>query len=337
MGIATPAPTTVPPTALPPTTAPTVAPTVVSPIPPPTDATTPITAKVLAEWHVSMPETMAFGFDSVWVPSHRDPNVMTRIDPVTNQTIATIDGIGYQAHQAIVAGDSVWVTGYGLKKIDPKSNAITSSIQDTEHYSYVAYGFGSLWATNESDRLDRIDPGTSKIIASIELGDGYVDYINVVFATDSAIWVDHIDEAELIRIDPATNSIVSKTPDEELVNEAKSTTSIPKGNGSDFIWKAVTHGGLRGLLRIDPNTGAGITFLAMSPEQIVGTWFLAVTDKSIWVGGHGQFERVDVATNQIEATYKTQIRGDGFIAIGFGSVWLAYEGANLFQRLDIAP
>src|SRR5258706_3584873 len=243
-----------------------IAPTAVPPIPAPADPTTPITAKVLAEWHVSMPEEIAFGFDSVWVPSHRDPNVMTRIDPVTNQTIATIDGIGYQSHQALVVGDSVWVTGYGLKQIDPKTNTIIASIQETTPYSYLAYGFDSLWATNGSDRLDRIDPNTSQIVASIELGDGYMDYVNVVFVTDRAIWVDHIDEAELIRIDPTTNKIVSKTPYEELLNEAKSTTNIPKGNGSDFIWKVVSPGGL---LRIDPNKGAGIRFLAMSPEQIV--------------------------------------------------------------------
>src|SRR5690349_4410542 len=65
--------------------------------PPTTIATTnpvaPVTAKVIAEWKVSNPSFIAFGFGSVWVTDHYGHNI-TRIDPVSNKVIAVIRGIG---------------------------------------------------------------------------------------------------------------------------------------------------------------------------------------------------------------------------------------------------
>src|SRR5262249_48590340 len=171
-----------------------------------------------------------------------------------------------------------------------------------------------------------------KIVASIVLGDGYVDCNNDVAVTSTAVWVVHCDEGELIKIDPTTNRIVARISVTRLVNEAKSSRDIPTGKGSDFLWGVIPGG----LLRIDPNTGTGASFLPLSPEQI-GDGFFSVTDKAIWIAGDGQIEKVNVATNQIEATYQTHDKGTAFVGIGFDSVWIGYENTGLVQRLDIAP
>src|SRR5262249_53130207 len=68
-------PTEMPPSAVPPTQAPTAK---------------PLGEHVVAEWKMSIPEDIVFGFGSVWVPSHRSPNITTRIDPVSNKVIAVI-------------------------------------------------------------------------------------------------------------------------------------------------------------------------------------------------------------------------------------------------------
>ena len=62
----------------------------------------------------------------------------------------------------------------------------------------------------------------------------------------------------------------------------------------------------------------------------------AVTNDAIWLAGEGQINRVNVATNQIDATYATE-PGGTYICIGFGSVWLANYDKSLVQRLDVIP
>ena len=322
-----PATTPLAPTAIPPTSAPTVAPAAEDPVTPPT-------AKVIAEWKVNNPSGVYIGFDSVWIPGHHDKTT-TRIDPATNQVIAVIEGTGDHAEQALAVGDVLWVTGQrnDTSWIDPKTNSVSTTVSPVPgELHYIAYGFNSLWITTRDNKLDRVDPTTSEIIASIPYADGRADCQGFVFATTAAIWVDMCDKAELIRVDPATNSVMSKTLYATLIEEAKAQTTIPSGKGTDFIWISA----VGGLLRIDPNTGAGLTFLPLTHEQ-QGDAFLAVSDQAIWFGGLGQINRLNVATNQIDATYITDPGTIIHLAIGFGSVWLENYDRNLVQRLDVAP
>jgi hypothetical protein len=298
----------------------------------PAPTATPPAAKVIAEWTVINPEDIVFGFDSVWVPSRRDPNVTTRIDPVSNEVIAVIKGTGQWAKSAAVTGDSVWVAGQSndLAPIDPKTNTLGTKVPGD--HPRIVYGFNSIWAVgHQGEPLDRVDPATSTIIASIPLG-GTVSgegEENDVLVTVSAVWV--ISNGELIKIDPATNSVVMRTTFDRILEEAKAQTTVPAGKGTDFIWLSLD----KGLVRIDPNTGAGLTLLLLSAEQLGS---VAVTDNAVWLGGYGQINRVNVATNQIDATYMVQQHGALIIVrVGFGSVWVTSEVTNLVQRLDITP
>ena len=101
----------------------------------------------------------------MWVPSRRDPNATARIDPVSNKVVALIQGTGWRAHEAVVVGDSVWVTGErdDTGRIDPSTNAVVATVPGA--HPHVAYGFGSIWGTTRDDTLDRIDPDTGKVIA----------------------------------------------------------------------------------------------------------------------------------------------------------------------------
>jgi hypothetical protein len=56
----------------------------------PTPTLTPPVAKVIAEWKINIPTDIVFGFGSVWVPGHRDPNATIRIDPVSNKLIHSL-------------------------------------------------------------------------------------------------------------------------------------------------------------------------------------------------------------------------------------------------------
>ena len=298
--------------------------------PPPTQAPTekPLPEHVVAEWTIVKPEDIVFGFDSVWVPSRRSPNVTTRIDPVTNLVIAVIEGTGYLAKSAVVSGDAVWIAGqrYDLAPIDPSTNTVGTKVLG--NHPRIAYGFDSIWAVgHQGEPLDRVEPATSKIIASIQLADTVTDPTeeNDVLVTASAVWV-VVWNGQLIKVDPVTNSVVLRTTFDKVVEQAKAQTTVPTGKGTEFIWLGLRNG----LVRIDSNTGAGLSFL----KTQVGS--IAVTDDAIWVSGNGQINRVNVATNQIDATYKLGA-GTPIVRIGLGSIWVAYSDANLVQRLDVAP
>jgi DNA-binding beta-propeller fold protein YncE len=301
------------------------------------------TAKVLAEWKVNNPSGIFIGFDSVWVPGYHD-STTTRIDPATNKISAVIQGTGDHAEQALAVGDVLWVTGQrdDTTWLDPKTNTVTKTAPKIkgEHH-YIANGFNSLWITTGDNKLDRVDPATSKIMASIPYADGYADCQGFVVATTTAIWVEQCDKAELIKVDPATNSVASKTPWTTLIDQAKAQATVPAGKGIDFIWIYIVgdegEGGIpEGLLRIDPNTGTGLTFLPLIPDQS-GDGFIAISDEAAWIGGLGQINRVNIATNKIDATYKTDPGAIIHLGIGFGSIWLENYEENLVQRLDITP
>lgn len=289
-----------------------------------------LTATVLAEWQMNHPADLAFGFDAVWIPSLRTNSTM-RIDPATNQLVTEIKGTGFRAKRALVTADRVWVTGQSndTVAIDPQTNTVGVAVPGM--HTGLAYGFGSIWTTSNNDGLDRVDPATGEIITSIPLGDGVIDCWNEVYIADAAVWVDHCDEGELIKVDPTTNRIVTKLSNEQLISAAKAQATIPTGKGTDFVWRVVAGG----LLRTDPTTGAGLTFLPLRREQSGDAW-VTVTDDAVWLSGDGQINRVNVATNQIEATYLTY-PGITKVGIGFGSVWVIYEFDDRVQRLDIAP
>ena len=213
---------------------------------------------MIAEWPIHYPQDIVFGSDAVWVPSRRSPNVTTRIDPVTNQVDQGYRGNRILAKSAVVAGDSVWVAGQydDLAPIDPKTNTVGAKVPG--NHPRIAYGFGSIWAVgHQGEPLDRVDPATSKIVASIPLSGTVSDSSeeNDVLVTASAVWV--ISNGELIKIDPATNSISLRTTLDKVVEEAKAQTTVPAGKGTDFIWWSLD----QGLVRIDPNTGVGLTLL----------------------------------------------------------------------------
>ena len=310
-----------------------------------TSTAKPIGEHVIAEWTVDNPSGVFIGFGSVWVPGHHD-RTTTRIDPASNTVIAVVQGTGFHSEEALEVGDVLWVTGQqnDTTWIDPKTNTAPASAPRVPGQLHnIAYGFDSVWITTAGNVLDRIDPATGKIISSTRYEDGVADCQGFVAATATAVWVEECDTAELIKIDPATNGVVSKTPYATLIAQAQAQPTLAAGRGTDSIWICIPQDQLKsdssyaqGLLRVDPNHASGLAFLPLTPEQ-AGSGYIAVTDESVWLGGSGQINRVNVVTNRVDATYLTDPGTIIQVAFGFGSVWLENYSKNLVQRLDAAP
>ena len=257
---------------------------------------------VIAEWNVQAPAGIYAGLDSIWVPGHSS-GTTTRIDPTTNTVTAIV------------------------------ASADAEQLPPPE-------GFGSLWFATQENTVARVDPKTNFVIATIVLDTAPLDIRNGLVVADTAIWVLQSDHGQLIRIDPATNKIVSTTKWTDLIAAARTKTTIPAGKGPAFLWIQLAGdeggGGIpKGLLRLDLKTGAPLTFLPWAADQN-GDGHLTITDDKLWYGAGSHLYRIDVATNRIDATYSIA-PGIIHVAIGFGSVWLANYEEAIVQRLDVAP
>src|SRR5262249_20646020 len=74
---------------------------------------------------------------------------------------------------SLAADGGVWVaSSAGVQRIDPATNSIVAriSLPQVGDSGMLAWADGSMWATQESGVLTRIDPLTNRAIATIALG-----------------------------------------------------------------------------------------------------------------------------------------------------------------------
>ena len=135
---------------------------------------------------------------------------MVRIDPRTNQLVATIRTGGRPVH--VAADDrSVWVA-YPLdtlvKRIDPRTNRVVASLRVAQPQG-VALGFGSVWVPSQrGGEVLRVDPRTELRTVG---GAGRIRVAGkpayLAIGTD-AVWVGTTDQT-LQRIDPGTGRVTA--------------------------------------------------------------------------------------------------------------------------------
>jgi hypothetical protein len=153
--------------------------------------------------------------------------------------------------------------------------------------SAIAIGFGSLWVeTHRGTTIDRIDPTSDKVSASIDVGQQSCGSPGIGFGR---VWVTSCgDSAKTVVVDPATNQIVGSF----------------EGGGlsmvftSDALWipdHATGH-----LLEIDPTSYKVRKDFGASPTGVPA--FVLASGGFIWLveiaGDHlgGTFAKIDPAT-----------------------------------------
>ena len=94
------------------------------------------------------------GGDFLWLS--REPGIV-RIDPDTGIGLTLVPGVtGAMA----VTDDAVWVGNEDgrLYRINVATNKVDATYEFPEHMTFLAAGFGSLWAASEyTDRFTRLD------------------------------------------------------------------------------------------------------------------------------------------------------------------------------------
>jgi virginiamycin B lyase len=199
-----------------------------------------------------------------------------------------------------------------------------------------------------------------RVTARIPVGAGPTD----VVAGEGAVWVANATQGTVSRIDPATNTVTRTT------QVGRNPVRLAAGLG--WIWVADETGQtvsslapLAGLLhRTVPVTGhlspddlavgagmlwvrSGNRLLSLDPAtntmtDRTGDWEVggggtAAVDGLLWLSGTtrtgaGQIVRVDPSTSRVIDRFTTP--GDGALAVGGGSVWVAGSATQTIYRYD---
>ena len=186
----------------------------------------------------------------------------------------------------------------------------------------VAVGAGAIWVAH-SDRVTRIDPATSEIVATIILGTGRAD----IASDGSQVWFTSALGNFVGRIDPASNSVSQR-----LTVDRPSRLAV----GADGVWVTGPDTGV--VTRIDPASGRIAATIVTSghPELI------AIGEGSVWVaeqrasqsgGSPSHVDRINPNTNRLVASIAVPV-GVTQLAYGGGSLWVSTE--DDVERIDPA-
>jgi Repeat of unknown function (DUF6923) len=124
----------------------------------------PVTNAVAARISYDNSKAVACGYvvgdeTTIWVASGCRRTYVTRIDPQTNQIVATIDA-GARTGALALGFGSLWGTGDGLNaglyRIDPATNKLTGRTQ-VPNPGRIGIGAGSIWVASGNNLL-RVTP-----------------------------------------------------------------------------------------------------------------------------------------------------------------------------------
>jgi virginiamycin B lyase len=290
------------------------------------------------------PDLPTAAFDSIWVVAVDgalldDGTVpsLLRIDPATNEVVASIEIPGRLCQGLGASPEAIWVCGPdGLVRIDPTTNEIVAEVpfEAPLAVSRLAYGAGSMWAFATAaigpDTVVRVDPATNAVTATIPLG--HVAG-TMTFGFD-ALWVTSPTSDSVLRVDPATNTV------EVLSSGIEGAGQIAAGE--DALWVSLY--GEEGaqapdvaptIVRIEPSTG-DVTAEIDAGTALEDSSGIAVAPDGLWVRGTDPFLlRIDAETAEVVDRIDADL-STGDVTVAYGSVWATSE-TGAIVRLTPEP
>jgi DNA-binding beta-propeller fold protein YncE len=200
--------------------------------------------------------------------------------------------------------------------VDPVSRELTSVTSVGNTPTDVAASDDWVWVINSNDgagTISRIDPRTRRLVSTFSVA----GTPRTIVAAFDSLWVGTT-EGHVHRVEPGTDLVESSW----TLPNAGESTAFEEDVGAGWLAaapNAVWAGSSRALSRIDPTTSR------MRPH-VSSTWGpMAYGYGSLWVLGRELF-RVSAATARVVGTVHL-VGGKADVTAGFGSVWIADEGA----------
>ena len=313
--------------------------------PAPIQTVTPVTDRIEAEIEVpGSPDSPLAAFGSIWVLAPDLPTLtgsgtpnLVRIDPATNEVIATIALPDRLCQGFTASEDAIWAcSATALVRIDPAVDAVDQSVPITSGQGFYqpAAGGGMVWALGSDgfvfDTVIRLDPATRETTSFKQAG----TVGGLAYAFD-ALWLTVTGEGSLIRLDPTTGE------SEVVAIGLEAPTMISAGAGSLWVSLHGADGGeaARGdtqLVRIDPANGRILAEFAIggSPKGGVATWaddeMVLVRSTTPWLA------RIDPDANEIVERFSSPNAVQGPLTVAFGSIWTIEIERPVVYRLRLA-
>jgi hypothetical protein len=204
----------------------------------------------------------------------------------------------------------------------------------TGGFSYgIAAGGGALWVAG-SDEIDRVDPATDRVTASVPVAVTGSGPGGVTFGA-GAVWVPVAVPGALWRIDPAGNKVTGRIP---LGGPLRGPISVAATH--DMVWVACCGERAAGapasggrLLRVDPRHKRVVADIPL-PAVPVG---VAADSSAAWVAtAGGQVLVVSQRRNRVVDTIEAggPLGFSQTIAAGAGGIWLADPFDEQVVRID---
>jgi virginiamycin B lyase len=308
-------------------------PQVTAPAGVPAEATlVPLQGRLQAEFAIDgEPDWLAEGFGSIWV-SRTDPegggNMLDRIDPATNEVVASIELGRNPCHGVAVEFGSVWVPtciDQRIDRVDPDTNSVIESIEIPLHRedgSRMAADFGALWIVSPNpkggDVLARIDPSTGGVdriplpTPSTEVVTGF-----------GSVWVVSPDGGVVHRVDPDGQRIegaIEGLAEPETAAVGEDSLLVKDAGDGTIAVVDPTSLEITGRIEIgSPGVGGGI----------------AAEGRDVWFRpANYLLGRVDVAAGAVaEAFPEPPALGD--VIVEYDSVWFSGYTKNTVWRISI--
>ena len=188
--------------------------------------------------------------------TRKDPQPAPRTAEIVREfgPFAGADKIAGVTHD----GHNVWAaTGGALVAFDPDSGEPTRKL-DVACDAGTAFDGTYLYQIAES-RIDKIDPATGAVLASIPAPGGGSD--SGLTWAEGSLWVGQYRDRKIHQIDPATGAI------RRTIESNRFVTGVTWVDGE--LWHATWEGDESELRRIDPANGAVLDRLAMPPGTFV--------------------------------------------------------------------
>jgi len=134
--------------------------------------------------------------DSVWIAA--GPHHVLRLDPVTNESLATID-VGHAPVGVAYAEEALWVVTIAERafRIESYTNAATSEVPIGNPLALTA-GMGAVWVSDSRGRVWRINSLTGTVTQTTPVGGGLVG----LCVTDEAVYGANNSDGTVVQIDP---------------------------------------------------------------------------------------------------------------------------------------
>jgi branched-chain amino acid transport system substrate-binding protein len=287
----------------------------------------PTTNRIVAQIPIGGgPARLAAGSGgAVWIGSD-DSGTVSSLTPGTYESTKLVSIAGFPSDLAVGEG-SVWVVdgrNGQLDKVDPVYGNVAARVQvtvrnpvyDVSRYAFdpvsVAAGGGSVWVTDGSETLVRVDPRATRVVDRIPLGDP----LDGVAVGGGAVWAVSGPSATAIRLDRKGRETLRIPVVSGPGFESPYPLQVRVGEG--YVW--VLNGNTATVTKIDPGQRVVSANVAIGIGR--GPARLAVGEGAAWVASaDGTLARIDAATNDVAIFPVGHNLRD--VAVGAGAVWVA--------------